>query len=97
MSAYVTPAKTLDTFKDRLDSLSTITAIEVFPASKVVGGIFFTTEELLEYPCPEGETMVISVQDGVAFAKEIPEYENGKRNYYPVMGTQALAKLDKFP
>lgn len=96
MPIVTLPRETSERLKQRIDALGKTHPVELFPATKVVMGIAFTTGETEEFDGESGEAMVLAVQDLDALTAAIPEFEDERRNYCIISHPKAIAKLDPF-
>ena len=96
MPIVTLPLETSERLKRRIDALGETHPVRLFPATKVVMGIVFTSTETKEFGGEEGEAMVLAVQDMDALSAAIPEFEDERRNYCVINNARAVAKLDPF-
>ncbi|PXW72551.1 hypothetical protein C7964_101664 [Loktanella sp. PT4BL] len=96
MPIVTLPRETSERLSPRIQALGQTHPVELFPASKIVMGIVFTTAETKEFGGEGGEAMVLAVKDMAALSAAIPEFEEERRNYCVINHAKAIARLDPF-
>ncbi|KQI71106.1 hypothetical protein AN191_14100 [Loktanella sp. 5RATIMAR09] len=96
MAIVTLPRETSERLHQRIEALGQTHPVELFPASKIVMGIVFTTAETKEFGGEGGEAMVLAVQDMAVLSAAIPEFEDERRNYCVINHAKAIARLDPF-
>ena len=96
MPTVLMPEETSKRLRDRIEALSKLTEVRLFPAKGKRHFVHFTADDLDLFDGESGEPYILAVRDKDILTATIPEREGERSNYIPVQNNKALQRLDPF-
>ncbi|MFQ6546550.1 hypothetical protein AADZ90_001230 [Aestuariibius sp. 2305UL40-4] len=96
LPAVLMPEETSKRLRDRIEALSKLTEVRLFPAKGERHFVHFTSDDLDLFDGEGGEPYILAVRNHDLLTVTIPEKEGDRSNYIPVRNEKALQRIDPF-